>query len=54
MDLLMKMLEVNPQARPSAAECLTHDFFIENDNSANLGDMAEDEISEKLKNFQQK
>jgi len=31
MDLLKKMLETDPDKRPSARECLSFDFFIEND-----------------------
>jgi len=31
-DLLKKMLETDPTKRPSAVDCLAHDFFIENDS----------------------
>ena len=48
------MLEVNPSIRPSAAQCLTHDFFIENDSNPNVGEMVEDTITENLRNFQEK
>ena len=27
MDLLVKMLNTNPEKRPSSLECLNHDYF---------------------------
>ena len=51
-DLLKRMLEVDPVKRPSAVECLSSDFFIENyeQNTEQEGQ----NISENLKSFQEK
>jgi len=52
-DLLKKMLEIDPTKRPSAVDCLSHDFFIENDVLP--VEVNEDQnITDSLKNFQEK
>ena len=52
-DLLKKMLEIDPSKRPSAVDCLSHDFFIEND--VQPVEISQDQnITESLKNFKEK
>lgn len=47
------MLEIDPTKRPSAVDCLSHDFFIENDVLP--VEVNEDQnITDSLKNFQEK
>lgn len=53
-DLLKKMLETDPTKRPSAIECLQHDFFIENDTVPVEQKPEVNDISEGLKTFQEK
>lgn len=53
-DLLKKMLETDPTKRPSAVDCLAHDFFIENDSQPIDPHPESSNISESLKNFQEK
>lgn len=49
------MLEVDPEQRPSAADCLTHDFFIENSkNNPSMNEVVDDTITENLRDFQEK
>lgn len=48
------MLETDPTKRPSAVDCLAHDFFIENDSSPMDFNPESSNISESLKNFQEK
>jgi serine/threonine protein kinase len=48
------MLETDPTKRPSAVDCLSHDFFIENDvPTTDLGPDANN-ISADIKTFQEK
>merc|ERR1712080_112097 len=53
IELLKKMLETDPSKRFSAVDCLSHDFFIENEQTMVEGN-GEKEISESLKNFQER
>jgi hypothetical protein len=49
------MLETDPETRPCAAECLTHDFFIEHSKAnPSYNEMPEESITDNLKNFQEK
>ena len=52
-DLLKKMLEIDPTKRPSAVDCLSHDFFIENDVLP-VEVQEDNQITDSLKNFQEK
>jgi len=56
LDLLKKMLRVKPEERPSAAECLHHEFLkTDEDSGADLNtNLKEDEVSSHLKEFQEK
>ena len=51
--LLKRMLEIDPTKRPSALDCLSSDFFLENDVHA-VNPQPEGELSENLKNFQER
>lgn len=48
------MLETDPTKRPSALDCLAHDFFIENDSTPIDPHPDSSNITESLKNFQEK
>jgi serine/threonine protein kinase len=48
------MLEVDPEHRLSAADCLTHDFFIENSKNNPSMSEVDDGITDNLRDFQEK
>lgn len=55
MDLLKKMLELDPADRPTAAECLEHEYFATIGDSFIMDEMEEDtNLAQNLAEFQSK
>jgi calcium-dependent protein kinase len=55
-DLLRNMLEINPEDRPTALECLKHEYFVNKEASLIMDDDQEEgiDLSENLTQFKEK
>ena len=56
LDLLKKMLRVKPEERPSAYECLQHEFLkVDDDSGLDLStNLDGDDLTTHLREFQEK
>lgn len=54
IDLLKKMLRSDPTTRPSASECLDHEFFGDSSHDVTLETDDDTTVSDNLMQFQNK